>query len=200
MITIIDYGAGNLANVKNALDYLNIQSQITADPDKILKAAKIILPGVGAFSPAMEKLNASGISDAVISRAKDGRPILGICLGMQMLFTYSEEDGRHSGLNIIPGSVKRFKPGVKIPHVGWNSLDFTNTNNAITGGVDNCSYVYFVHGFKCDPDDGNDVIAWTEYGDRFASIVSRDNIYGMQFHPEKSQKSGLRLLKNFGDL
>jgi len=199
MITIVDYGAGNLANVKNALDYLNIEAEITFDPGRVEQAEKIILPGVGAFAPAIRYLQNSGLAEVIQARAESGCPLLGICLGMQLMFSKSEENGLHPGLGLIPGRVRRFRAGVKIPHMGWNTLRLTGMN-ALTEGIDNGGFAYFVHSLHCIPDNLSYILAWTEHGENFASIVGKDSLYGMQFHPEKSQKTGMRLLENFGKL
>ena len=199
MITIIDYGAGNLANVTNALNHLGIGSEIVTEPERIYSAEKIILPGVGAFAPAMERLKTSGLAEPVSEKARAGTPLLGICLGMQLLFTESEEGGLCRGLDLVPGRVVRFEGAMKIPHMGWNSLEFSrdvSLNSEIVSG----KYAFFVHSYHCVPKNDDFIIAKTEYGTRFVSIVGRDSIFGVQFHPEKSQQTGLALLKNFCSL
>ncbi len=196
MITIIDYGAGNLANVTNALNYLGIDSTVVSDPDSVYKAEKIILPGVGAFAPAMKELNDLGLADALVKKAQEGIPFLGICLGMQLMFTESEEDGISQGLGLVPGKVIRFTGDMKIPHMGWNSLEFTR-ETPFNKDIDNGKYAFFVHSYHCVPDNDECIIAKTEYNTTFVSVVGVGSIYGAQFHPEKSQQTGLSLLKNF---
>jgi glutamine amidotransferase len=199
MIAIIDYGTGNLKNVINALDYLGIPSEITSDPKQLAQAEKMILPGVGAFVPAMEQLTKSGLAEIIKERISNGIPLLGICLGMQLLFYESEEDGLTRGLNIIKGRVIRFTGSLKIPQIGWNSLEFVK-QPLICQGIQNNSYVYFVHSYYCIPDDEDSITAWSDYGGRFAAIVEKNSIIGLQFHPEKSQQVGLVMLKNFYEL
>jgi len=199
MIHIVDYGCGNLANVKNALDFIGLDSVVTSEPVNLVKADKIILPGVGAFRPAAELLKSRELAEVVIEKAKRGTPLLGICLGMQLMFTESFEDGRSDGLDLIQGAVRRFSDGVKIPQIGWNSLIFEK-DSPLTRGIQDGSYTYFVHGYHCVPENDDDVIARSEYGEKFTAVVGRDNIFGVQFHPEKSQNTGLQLLKNFGAL
>lgn len=199
MITIVDYGAGNLANVKNALDFLGIASEISADAESVHAAEKVILPGVGAFQPAMERLKERGLADAIAEKAANGTPLLGICLGMHLLMAESFENGRHAGLGLIPGQVRRFGEGVKIPQIGWNSI-FPAKPSRLLNGVPDGSYAYFVHGYHCVPDDPADELAWSEYGGRFTAMIEKDDVFGAQFHPEKSQKTGLTILKNFGEL
>ena len=196
MITIINYGAGNLANVTNALNYLGVDSIVVSDPNSVYKAEKIILPGVGAFAPAMKELNELGLAEALVKKAQEGIPFLGICLGMQLLFTESEEDGISKGLGIVPGKVIRFTGDMKIPHMGWNSLEFTR-ETPFNKDVDNGKYAFFVHSYHCVPDNDECIIAKTEYSTTFVSVVGIGSVYGAQFHPEKSQQTGLSLLKNF---
>ncbi|MFC1729847.1 imidazole glycerol phosphate synthase subunit HisH [candidate division KSB1 bacterium] len=199
MITIVDYGAGNLANVKNALDYLNERSEITSDPGRLQRARKIILPGVGAFEPAVRLLRERDLDKVIVEKVNSGVPLLGICLGMQLLMSRSSENGEHSGLDLIPGSVELFKPGVKIPQIGWNSIDLAK-ESLLVRSVPDGSFAYFVHGYHCLPDNESDVLAWSHYGERFAALLERGAVYGAQFHPEKSQETGLRILKNFGKI
>jgi len=199
MIAIIDYGTGNLKNVINALDYLGIPSEITSNTKQLAQAEKMILPGVGAFVPAMEQLTKSGLAEIIKERISKGVPLLGICLGMQLLFCESEEDGLTQGLNIIKGRVIRFAGSLKIPQIGWNSLEFVK-QTLICQGIQNNSYVYFAHSYYCIPDDEDSITAWSDYGGRFAAIVEKNSIIGLQFHPEKSQQVGLVMLKNFYEL
>ncbi len=196
MITIINYGAGNLANVTNALNYLGIDSTVVSDPDSVYKAEKIILPGVGAFAPAMKELNELGLAEALVKKAQEGIPFLGICLGMQLMFTESEEGGISQGLGLVPGKVIRFTGDMKIPHMGWNSLEFTR-ETPFNKDVDNGKYAFFVHSYHCVPDNDACIVAKTDYSTMFVSVVGIGSVYGAQFHPEKSQQIGLSLLKNF---
>ncbi len=196
MITIINYGAGNLANVTNALNYLGIDSTVVSDPDSVYKAEKIILPGVGAFAPAMKELNELGLAEALVKKAREGIPFLGICLGMQLMFTESEEGGISQGLGLVPGKVIRFTGNMKIPHMGWNSLEFTR-ETPFNKDVDNGKYAFFVHSYHCVPDNDECIIAKTDYSTMFVSVIGIGSVYGAQFHPEKSQQIGLSLLKNF---
>ena len=203
MIAIIDYGIGNLGSVKNALDSLGLDNIITGDPDKILKADKIILPGVGAFSDAINTFLSKGLDKVLFECINLNKPILGICVGMQMLFEYSNEYGRHKGLGILKGEIIRFNDEVnaikyKVPHMGWNQIKVVKYNKLLKG-LDNKN-VYFVHSYHLSSND-TDVIATTEYaGTVYGSAVSKGNIYATQFHPEKSGDVGLQILKNFGEL
>ncbi|MFC1553780.1 imidazole glycerol phosphate synthase subunit HisH [candidate division KSB1 bacterium] len=199
MIAIIDYGAGNLANVKNALDFLYFKNRVVTGAVDLKNFDKIILPGVGAFGPAIKKLEEKCLDTAIKESVNKGIPFLGICLGMHLLFTESEENGIHKGLDLMKGKVKKFEVDLKIPHIGWNSLEFTRETK-INRGLTSGRYAFFVHSYYCDPADDNVILAQTDYGIKFTSFVQKDNIFGMQFHPEKSQKTGLTLLKNFGDM
>ena len=194
---IIDYGMGNLRSVENALASAGGESLISADPDVVRKADRLILPGVGAFGDAMENLRRSGMDAAIRIAAAAGTPLLGLCLGLQLLFTSSEEFGYHKGLNLIPGSVRKFKiPGLRVPHIGWNQLEDINRSQLLEG-IPSGSYFYFVHSFYVDPVDPADVLCLTDYGRRFCSIAGRGLVFGAQFHPEKSQDNGKKLLRNF---
>ena len=199
MIGIINYGIGNLQSVKNSLDYLDIPNKIIRKPAEINKCSKIILPGVGAFGPAIDKLNQLGFTKKIIESAKQEKPILGLCLGMQLLFEVSLEDGQHKGLGLIKGKVLPFKDKIKslpIPHVGWNNLKI-KTASPLFKAVEDNSCFYFVHSFYCQPSNTTATIGETEYGIRFTSAVNTGKTFGCQFHPEKSQSAGLQLLKNF---
>ena len=199
MIAIINYKMGNLGSVKNALDSLNIESVITDDIDVIKKADKLILPGVGAFKEAMENLKKLNLIDTIKEEVKKGKPILGICLGMQLLFSSSEEYGFTEGLNILEGKIIHFKEnGLKIPHMGWNNLSIP-TNTKLFKGLNN-PYVYFVHSYHLVTDNKDYLLTKTTYGYEFSCAVEYKNIYATQFHPEKSGDVGLQILKNFGDL
>ena len=197
MIAIIDYGAGNLRSVELAFRRLETAAAVTADPAEIRRADGVILPGVGAFADAMGALERSGLIPVIRETAASGKPLLGICLGMQALFDGSEEGAGVPGLGLIPGMVKRLPDcGLKIPHMGWNSLQFQKDSPLRQGLPEQC-YVYFVHSYACAAADEADVLAVTEYGVPFHAAVQRDNIMGMQFHPEKSGAVGELLLRNF---
>lgn len=196
MIAIIDYGAGNLFSVKNALDYLGISNVITNDKAVISECDKIILPGVGAFPTAMQKLHATGIVDFLIEQAQI-KPFLGICLGMQMLFDEGTEFGMTKGLGLISGTVKEIVTDLKIPHMGWNKLEF-NLPSPILSNLEEKS-VYFVHSFMAYTDPQN-VVAYCDYEQQIPALVQNKLVYGCQFHPEKSGDYGTLILKNFGGL
>lgn len=197
-IAIVDYGAGNLMSVHNTLDYLGYENKIAASADVIENAAGVILPGVGAFPDAMAALTGSGLTDAVL-KAAETKPFLGICLGMQMLFEESDEVRPCKGLSLLPGCIRRIETDLKLPQIGWNALDILRPN-AMTEGLENGSYVYFVHSFMAQPADENDLAAVTDYGTRVPAMVARGNLFGCQFHPEKSGEVGLRMLRNFAKL
>lgn len=194
-IAIVDYGAGNLMSVHNSLDFLGYENKIAASPEVIEQAAGVILPGVGAFPDAMDALHASGLTDAVLEAAKT-KPFLGICLGMQMLFEESDEVRPCKGLGLLPGRIERIRTRLKLPQIGWNALDIL-CPNAMTEGVQQGDYVYFVHSFMAVPAEEGDLAAVTDYGARVPAMVARGNLFGCQFHPEKSGKVGLEMLKNF---
>jgi len=199
MIHIVDYGAGNLFSVKNALDYLHIENKITADPQELCRADGIILPGVGAFRDAMTMLNESGFTEAIKVQAAEGKPILGICLGMQMLFEKGYEFGETDGLGLIPGNVVLIDGGgLKIPHMGWNDLNVLN-NCALSADINDGDYVYYVHSYRADTADEY-ISCYTMYNERIPGLVYRNNVYGAQFHPEKSGQVGMNILKNFAKL
>ena len=197
-IAIVDYGAGNLMSVHNTLDYLGYENKIAASADVIENAAGVILPGVGAFPDAMAALTDSGLTEAVLKAAKE-KPFLGICLGMQMLFEESDEVRPCRGLGLLPGRIERIETSLKLPQIGWNALDILRPN-AMTEGLENGSYVYFVHSFMAKPSDENDLAAVTDYGTRVPAMVARENLFGCQFHPEKSGEVGLQMLRNFAKL
>ena len=199
MIVIVDYGVGNLYNIKNALDYQGLENAIVDDPRHIAGAGHIILPGVGAFRPAMERLRKAGMEAVVRERIAAGCPFLGICVGMELMFDESEEDGRHEGLGLIGGRVVRFSHDLKIPQIGWNKVAHQR-EDPLLEGIPDGSYFYFVHSYHAALTDDGDALGVTEYGVPFPAIVRRDNMWGVQFHPEKSQIPGLRLLKNFAGL
>jgi glutamine amidotransferase len=208
MIAIIDYGMGNLRSVEKAFEKVGFDAVVTDKSETIEKADKIVLPGVGAFKDAKEGLQERNLVEPIINHIKKRKLFLGICLGLQLLFTRSIEDGIHEGLNIVPGEVVRFEPDklsggdnqkLKIPHMGWNTIR-TKKEVSILKGLPDNSYMYFVHSYYVIPDRDDVVATETEYGGAFVSMISIDNVFAMQFHPEKSQHYGLMILKNFGEL
>ena len=199
MITVVDYKLNNLRSIENTLRRLGHDVQVTSDPTVVQKAEKLILPGVGAFRDAMNNLRSLALDETFVSRVRAGVPTLGICLGMHLIFSESEEFGLHRGLDLIPGRVRRIPEGVIVPHMGWNSLNLKKKDPLLTG-IEPGSFVYFVHSFYVEPAASDVTLATTDHGIDFAAIVHRDNIWATQFHPEKSQKVGERLLDNFGRL
>lgn len=202
MIGIVDYKMGNLQSVKNSLDYLGIESKFVTSPKEIEGCNKLILPGVGAFGLAMKQLNELNLVEPIKKFVKDGKPILGICLGMQLLLDSSEEHGHHMGLSLVRGQVLPFAGKVgnlPIPHVGWNDASQIEESKILENIEDGDSF-YFVHSFYCDVTDKKEVVATTDYGFDFDSVIESNNIYGCQFHPEKSQRAGLFLLENFSKI
>ena len=199
MIAIIDYGAGNIFSVKNALDYLGLESRLVSDKESVISADAVILPGVGAFPAAMKKLEATGLVDTIKAEAEK-KPFLGICLGMQLIFEKGYEFEETDGLGLIGGSViKMEEPDLIIPHMGWNKLEKLNECPLLENVGDN-EYVYFVHSYKADCADSN-IAAYSEYGGRVPALVYNGKyVYGAQFHPEKSGETGLKILKSFGSL
>lgn len=199
MIAVIDYGAGNIFSVKNALDYLGYENRLTKSPEDIKNADGIILPGVGAFPWAMKMLNESGLVDTIKTEAKK-KPFLGICLGMQLLFDKGYEFEECDGLGLIPGHVDKMdEPDLVIPHMGWNKLE-KNQDCPLLEGLSDNEYVYFVHSYKAFCEDEN-LYAYCEYGNKVSALVSDGkNVFGAQFHPEKSGETGLKILKNFVEL
>lgn len=199
MIVIVDYGMGNLKSVYKAFKKIGIESKISSLPTDIENASAIVLPGVGAFRDCINNLSNLSLTDAIIKSIKKGKPYLGICLGLQILFSESEEFGSSSGLGIFPGRVVRFPDsGLKIPHMGWNSVIFKKKPPIFTDIQDN-SYFYFVHSYFVVPEDSSIIAGMTNYGDDFTSMTWKDNIIATQFHPEKSQQLGLKVLRGFSD-
>lgn len=200
MIAIIDYGVGNLFSLESSFGYIGKEAELTADVSKIKRADRIILPGVGAFADAAKKLRESGLADVVCDEAHSGKPLLGICLGMQMLFERSYEYGEHEGLGLIEGSVKPMKDiigvDMKIPQIGWNSLKFHGERNELFKYINEGDFVYFVHSYY-GADCEKSLIASTDYGAQITAAVASGNIYGTQFHPEKSGEVGLSILRAF---
>lgn len=199
MIGIVDYGRGNLRSVEKALEKVGFEAKIMTTPQDLATVDGVILPGVGAFADAMEALKRGEWIDPIIQFARSGRPFLGICLGMQVLFEVGEEHGEHAGLGLLAGRVVKFPPGGKIPHMGWNSMSLIQSSRLFEG-IPNESYFYFVHSFYVLPTDQQDVLATSDYGVVFPAVVGKDNVWGAQFHPEKSSPWGLQLLSNFGKL
>lgn len=200
MIGIIDYGMGNLMSVQNALNNIYVESAIVKNPKEVSSFKSIILPGVGSFGKAMDNLNKDGWTSEIQDFASE-KPILGICLGMQLLFSLSNEGGENHGLNLIPGLVKKIpsEKGLILPHVGWNDLKIVKEVD-ILEGINQEIDVYFVHSYECLPDDNTHVICTTSYGKEIVAGVKFKNLYGFQFHPEKSQPSGLKILENFSKI
>jgi len=205
MIALIDYGLGNLRSVEKALAAVGADVRLTSDADVILSAEKVVLPGVGAFGDGMVGLRERGLIDVVKQVIACGTPLLGICVGMQVLFEESEEHGRHVGLGLLPGRVRRFESSeLKIPQTGWNQIwpspsassASGDASNLLLNGLEPGAYAYFNHGYYCDAQPA-DTLAFTEYGARYSSVVGRGRLYGAQFHPEKSQRVGLTILRNF---
>jgi glutamine amidotransferase len=202
MIGIIDYGMGNLRSVQKALEHLGVPAEIATRPAELASLDALILPGVGAFRDAIAELHRKNFVPAIHEFAASGKPFLGICLGMQLLFDRSFEDGDYEGLGLIAGDVVRFQqePDLKIPHMGWNSLEIAQ-NHPLLQGIESGDYVYFVHSYHVRPEDPGVVLARTHHGSQsFVSIVGRGNVMATQFHPEKSQRVGLRLLSDFSRL
>lgn len=205
MLTIVDYGRGNLRSVQNGFRQIGVAAEISDDPDTVANADGVVFPGVGAFRDCMQNLASRGLDDALRQVIKEGRPVLAICVGMQALLSESDEFGVTPGLDIFSGQVRRF-PGrvdagnpLKVPHMGWNQLRFVRSCPLLNGLPDRV-YTYFVHSYYAVPAEPAVVAACTDYGLEFASVLWRDNLYATQFHPEKSQSWGLRILRNFAEL
>jgi glutamine amidotransferase len=201
MITIIDYGMGNLRSVQKAIEAIGHAAEITADPEQVRRAEKVILPGVGAFADAVAELRRTGLGEAFCEAVRAGKPCLGVCLGLQLLFDESEEDGLHEGLGLLPGRVVRFAPapGLKIPHMGWNVLRIKKPA-PLLAGVGPAPSVYFVHSYHALASNPSDVAAEADHPGPFTAMVWRENLTACQFHPEKSQKVGLAMYANFAAL
>jgi imidazole glycerol-phosphate synthase subunit HisH len=196
MIAVIDYGAGNLRSVVNAINHLGYQARITASPEEILAAQAVFLPGVGAAGDTMASLKKLGLIPTIHRLADENRPLFGICIGLQILFSGTEEGGWHECLNIIPGRVRKFPAGLKIPHMGWNQVK-QKGQHPLFAGVEEGADFYFVHSYYGQPEDPSVIIAETEYGITFCSAMARGNLVATQFHPEKSGEAGLRIYDNF---
>lgn len=197
-IAIIDYGIGNLRSVEKAFAAVGVRAVVSSEDKVLLAAEALVLPGVGAFKNCMKELAVRGFDELVSNRAAEGVPLLGVCVGMQMLFAESEEFGRSDGLGLLPGHVRRFPDDVRVPHVGWNQVRLRRPHPLLRN-IDNDSFFYFVHSFYCDPAETSVVVGETCYSTTYASVVADKNICGVQFHPEKSQESGLQLLSNFAN-
>jgi glutamine amidotransferase len=195
MVTIVDYGSGNLRSVQKAFERLGAEARITSDPDVVGDADRLVLPGVGAFGDAMRELRTRGLVAPIVDHLRADRPFFGICMGLQLLFENGWEGGHHEGLAALPGEVVRFDlpPGLKVPHMGWNTVTW---RGSARGGTDSEHY-YFVHSYHARPRDAGVVAAVTDYGGEFCSAVSRGRLFATQFHPEKSQAAGMRLLQTF---
>ncbi|HEU4714785.1 MAG TPA: imidazole glycerol phosphate synthase subunit HisH [Pyrinomonadaceae bacterium] len=195
-VAIIDYGVGNLRSVEKAFAAMGCEAVVSADEKVLREAERLVLPGVGAFASCMKRLQAHGFDSLVRERAASGTPLLGICVGMQMLFDVSEEFGTTDGLGLLRGRVRRFETDLVVPQVGWNRIH-QKQQHGLFAGVTDDSFCYFVHSFYCEPASNEVVIGETDYDGPYASVVASGNICGVQFHPEKSQQVGLRMLKNF---
>jgi glutamine amidotransferase len=195
---IVDYGAGNLNSLQRAFEQIGLDVEISDNQEVIQNASSIILPGVGAFGAAMDELNKRNLIDVLKKKAMEGTPFLGICLGMQLLYECSEEEGSYDGLGLLKGTIKRIPDTVKVPHMGWNSLTFYKNDPILKNNLDG-DYVYFVHSYYAQSNNEN-LVAYSDYGVKVPAIVNSENIYGMQFHPEKSSEAGLNLLKTYKEM
>ncbi len=200
-IAIIDYGMGNLRSVQKAFEKVGHAAVVTSDPAVVAKAAKVVLPGVGAFEDAVHELKVRNLVRPVLAAIESGKPFLGICLGLQLLFDVGYENGRHEGLGVLRGEVVRFDlpEGYSVPHMGWNQLEIAHCAPVLKD-IDPGTYVYFVHSYYVVPQDAGVIATTTDYGGPFCSMVWRDNVFASQFHPEKSQSQGLKILRNFASL
>ena len=195
-VAIIDYGVGNLRSVEKAFAATGCEAIVTGDETELRSAQRLVLPGVGAFAACMKALSARGFDRLVCEKAREGTPLLGVCVGMQLLFDESDEFGATPGLGLLRGRVRRFENNLVVPHVGWNRI-YQNRPHVLFEGIADGSFCYFVHSFYCEPADDDVIVGQTEYGGRYASVVGSMNIHGVQFHPEKSQDVGLKMLRNF---
>ena len=202
MVCIVDYGVGNLFSLKSSFDAIGVEAFVSGNEKDIINADKIILPGVGAFEDASKKLRQSGLDSVLINEAKNKKPLLGICLGMQLLLEKSYEYGEHKGLGLIKGEIRPIAESIqkdlKVPHIGWNSLDFCGEKSPLFKYINDGDFVYFVHSYHAE--NCNDIIATTKYGGTLTAAVAKDNIFGCQFHPEKSGEVGLKILKAFCEM
>lgn len=198
MIAIIDYGMGNLRSVEKGFFKVGVDARVVTEPRAVDDARAVVLPGVGAFRDCMKNLSGMSLTEPIVRSIEKGKPYLGICLGLQVLFSESEEFGTCKGLDIIKGKVRKFRTDLKVPHMGWNNVKLLR-RPPLFEGIKDESFFYFVHSFYVDPEDTDVIAATTDYGITFTSMVWKDNIFATQFHPEKSQETGLMILKNFGD-
>ena len=198
MIAIVDYGMGNLRSVEKGFLKVGVDARVVTDSKAVDNAEAVVLPGVGAFRDCMKNLEEMSLTEPILRSIQKGKPYLGICLGLQVLFTESEEFGIHKGFDILKGKVVRFQINLKVPHMGWNNAKIQR-RPPIFDGIQDEAFFYFVHSYYVVPDDNNIVATTTDYGITFASMVWKENIFATQFHPEKSQETGLKILKNFGD-
>jgi imidazole glycerol-phosphate synthase subunit HisH len=198
-IGVIDYGMGNLRSVQKGFAKVGYEVLVTCDPDRLSDCGGLVLPGVGAFGDAMKQLSKRGLLEPVLRHIESGKQILGICLGMQLFFDYSEEHGRHTGLGVIPGKVSRLTSDVKVPHMGWNVVEQVRESRLLDG-VGYGDRFYFVHSYVCVPNNDECRLAVTPYGIDFMCAAGKGNVWGLQFHPEKSSSLGLKILENFGRL
>ncbi len=197
-IAVVDYGMGNRRSVEKALEHVGVRASVSGDPARLRSAAGLVVPGVGAFPRAMENLRDSGLDELITERVAAGTPVLGICLGMELAFDYSTEQGGSAGLGIIPGEVRALQTGsLKLPHIGWNEVSFTKLSSPLVENLPSPCAFYHVHSFAPVPAQQQDVLGTASYGSTFTSAVERGSFYGVQFHPEKSSAAGLRLLSNF---
>jgi glutamine amidotransferase len=206
MLALLDYGIGNIRSLEKAFEAVGARPVRTSDPADVAAADRVVVPGVGAFGACAAALREHGLWQPVLDAAASGTPLLGVCVGMQLLFEGGEEHGAHAGLGLLPGRVVRFPASdavgarLKVPHMGWNTLDVPS-ETPLLAGLDTDAWVYFVHSYHATPAEHSDVLAWSHYGGRaFPAVVGRGNVTGAQFHPEKSQAAGLRLLRNFAEL
>ncbi|MFV1956144.1 MAG: imidazole glycerol phosphate synthase subunit HisH [bacterium] len=200
-VAVIDYGMGNLRSVQKGLEKVGCSVIVSSDPSVIASSDGIVLPGVGAFRDCMSNLTQAKLADTVQDAVREGKPFLGICLGMQILMSISEEFGLHQGLDLVPGRVVKFplNRDLKVPHMGWNKV-YSAGPNPFMKGIPDGSFFYFVHSYYAEPESEDMVATWTDYGLRFCSSISTGNLFACQFHPEKSQRWGLKLLENFGEI
>ena len=199
MIAIIDYGMGNLRSVEKAFQFLGVTARIIGNPAETIDASHLVLPGDAAFGDAMRNLKNGGWVDSIEQGIKSGKPFLGICVGLQLMFEESEEMGTHKGLGLLPGKCTRFPAGERIPQIGWNQIDIQK-KTPLLDGVPTGSFFYFVHSYHVTTENTDECLATTDYGLDYTSVAGRDGLYGVQFHPEKSQDRGLRILKNFAQM
>lgn len=199
MIAIVDYGMGNLRSVEKGFQKVGVNALVVSNAQEIDDADAVVLPGVGAFRDCMRNLEEKSLIKPILRSIESGKPYLGICLGLQVLFAESEEFGAHRGLGIFQGKVVRFHTDLKVPHMGWNTVDLVR-RPPLFEGINDASFFYFVHSYYVVPEDDSIIAAKTEYGTKFVSMAWRENVFATQFHPEKSQEDGLRVLKNFGKL